>query len=154
MPLPRTTSRELVLANRREILGVREAMPGVDVPCTPHTSARCSPCCTASDYQDESAPDATRVIGIATEGLSFSPPCLTIKVGQTVRWESSLGAHPLAPGNPDDPNAGSAGNPIVETGSGQSVEFAFPAAGTFAYYCELHAFGNGQGMAGSVHVKP
>jgi plastocyanin len=110
--------------------------------------------CTAADYDDQSAADAPRLIGIATQGLTFTPPCLTIKAGQTVRWEGSLSSHPLAPGNPDDPEAGSADNPILETSSGQSIEFAFPVTGTFPYYCELHAFGNGQGMAGVVHVKP
>ena len=110
--------------------------------------------CTASDYEDQSAADALRIIGIATQGLTFTPPCLTIKAGQTVRWEGSLSAHPIAPGNPDDPEAGSAENPILETSSGQSVEFTFTDAGTFPYYCELHAFGDGQGMAGVVHVRP
>lgn len=110
--------------------------------------------CVAADYEDQSATDAPRIIGIATQGLSFTPPCLTIKAGQTVRWEGSLSSHPLAPGNPDDASAGSPDNPIRATSSGQSVEFEFPDAGTYPYYCELHSFGNGQGMAGVVHVKP
>lgn len=110
--------------------------------------------CSAADYENLSANDAPRIIAIATQGLSFTPPCLIIKAGQTVRWEGSLSSHPLAPGNPDDAEAGSAANPIQETSSGQSVEFAFPDAGTFPYYCELHSFGDGQGMAGVVHVEP
>ena len=110
--------------------------------------------CTAADYEDRSALDAERIIGIATEGLTFTPACLIIAVGQTVRWQGSLGSHPLAPGNPDHPDAGSADSPISATSSGQSVEFVFGKAGTFPYYCELHAFGDGQGMAGVVHVRP
>lgn len=110
--------------------------------------------CVSADYEDQSADDAPRIIGIATQGLSFTPPCLIIEAGQTVRWEGSLSAHPLAAGNPDDPDAGSPNSPIRATSSGQSVEFTFPDAGTFPYYCELHSFGNGQGMAGVVHVKP
>jgi len=86
--------------------------------------------------------------------LSFTPPCLTIRVGQTVRWEGSLATHPISPGNPDHPDAGSPDSPIVETSSGQSVEFTFNNAGTFPYYCEIHSFGSGEGMAGVVHVKP
>lgn len=110
--------------------------------------------CTAADYEDRSDADAERIIGIATQGLSFTPPCLTVAVGQGVRWQGSLGSHPLAPGNPDDPDAGSPDSPIIATDSGQSVEFTFNDAGTFPYYCVLHSFGDGQGMAGVVHVKP
>lgn len=110
--------------------------------------------CTAADYEDRSAANAERVIGIATEGLTFTPSCLIIAVGQTVRFQGSLGSHPLAPGNPDHPEAGSADSPIIATDSGQSVDFTFENPGTFPYYCELHAFGDGQGMAGVVHVRP
>src|SRR6188768_1354361 len=93
--------------------------------------------CTSTDYEDRSAPGAARIIEIAAQGLSFTPPCLLIQVGQTVRFEGSLSSHPLAPGNPDHPDAGSADSPIHETNSGQSVEFTFPNSGTFPYYCEL-----------------
>ena len=109
--------------------------------------------CTAAEYEDFSADDAQRVIEIAAAGLSFTPPCMTITAGQTVRFEGSLSAHPLAPGNPDDAAAGSPDNPITATSSGDSVEFAFDAPGTFAYYCELHSFGAGMGMAGAIHVR-
>jgi plastocyanin len=64
-----------------------------------------------------------------------------------------LAAHPLAPGNPDDPRAGSPQNPIEQTSSGNSVEFTFTTPGTYAYYCELHTFGAGSGMAGAVFVR-
>ncbi|HYP98138.1 MAG TPA: plastocyanin/azurin family copper-binding protein [Polyangiaceae bacterium] len=110
--------------------------------------------CAAEDYEDQRAAAAPRVIEIATQGLTFTPPCLLIAVGQTVRFQGSLSSHPLAPGNPEDPDAGSAASPIQATSSGQSVEFKFPDAGTFPYYCELHSFGDGQGMAGVVHVRP
>jgi len=110
--------------------------------------------CVAADYDDQSATDAARVIQIAANGLNFSPRCLSIAAGQTVRFEGSLSAHPLAPGNPDHADAGSADSPIRATSSGSSVEFTFPESGTFPYYCELHSFGNGEGMAGVVHVKP
>lgn len=110
--------------------------------------------CAAADYEDQSAADAARIIEIAAQGLTYSPPCLTIAAGQTVRFQGSLSSHPLAPGNLEHPDAGSADTPIRATSSGQSVEFVFPSAGTFPYYCELHSFGAGQGMAGVVHVKP
>jgi plastocyanin len=109
--------------------------------------------CAASDYEDRSAESAERVIQIAVEGLKFTPPCLEIAQGQAVRFEGSLSAHPLAPGNPDDASAGSANNPITATSSGARVEFSFPRAGTYPYFCELHAFGAGMGMAGAIYVR-
>ena len=107
--------------------------------------------CGSSDFVDLSEEDA--VVQIAAEGLSFSPPCVTIAAGQTLRFEGSLTAHPIAPGNADDAEAGSPDSPITATSSGNSVEFTFEGAGTFPYYCELHSFGAGMGMAGAVYVR-
>jgi plastocyanin len=109
--------------------------------------------CSTELYVDRSADSDERVIAIAAMGLTYSPKCLRIAVGQTVRWSGSLTAHPLAPGNPQDAKAGSPDNPVQPTASGQSVEFAFPNAGTYPYFCTLHGFGTGQGMAGSVRVE-
>jgi plastocyanin len=108
--------------------------------------------CTSADYVDHSA-DVERVITIAGAGLTYSPKCMIIAAGQVVRFQGSLTAHPLSPGNPEDPEAGSADNPIAPTSTGQSIEVTFPAAGTYPYHCTLHAFGAGQGMAGSIHVR-
>jgi len=108
--------------------------------------------CTTVDYDDRSADDADRTIAIAQQGLTYTPKCMIVAPGQTVRWEGSLSAHPLASGNANDGAAGSPDNPIVATSTGSSVEFTFPDAGTFPYYCELHSFGDGEGMAGVVHV--
>jgi plastocyanin len=109
--------------------------------------------CSADAYEDHSDPSAERVIQIAANGLTFTPKCLLIAPGQTARFEGSLSSHPLAPGNPENPNAGSAHTPIIATSSGMSVEFTFDSAGIFPYFCELHAFGNGMGMAGAVLVR-
>ncbi len=109
--------------------------------------------CTASAYEDLSASGAERTIAIAQAGLVYSPKCLTVAVGQTVTWQGSLAAHPLAPGNANDAAAGSADNPIQATSTGQTVSFTFDAAGTYPYYCTFHSGGDGTGMAGVVHVK-
>lgn len=109
--------------------------------------------CKASQYKDLSGSSSKRVIGIAVKGLTFTPKCITIAKGQTVRWEGSLSTHPLAPGNADNGEAGSPNNPIELTSSGQSVEFTFPNSGTFPYYCTVHGFGNGKGMSASINVK-
>lgn len=109
--------------------------------------------CRASDYVDESGEDDSRVITIVATSLSYSPRCLLIAKGQTVTFVGTLSEHPLAPGNPSHPAAGSAHTPIVATATGKSVEFTFEEAGTFPYYCRIHGSGNGQGMAGSIHVR-
>lgn len=109
--------------------------------------------CDPSAYEDRSGEDGERLVQIAAEGLKFTPPCLHIASGQTVTFQGSLTAHPLAPGNPDDNAAGSPDNPISATSSGRTVAFTFENAGTFPYYCELHAFGAGMGMAGAIYVK-
>jgi plastocyanin len=105
--------------------------------------------CTAAAFAEAAAP----TIFIGRDGLVFTPKCLTVAQGTTVRWEGSLTAHPIAPGNPDNPQAGSPGNPIQPTATGNSVEFTFTAPGTYPYYCELHSFGAGSGMAGAVFVR-
>lgn len=109
--------------------------------------------CKAADYVDLSAEDAERTIQIAAEGLTFTPKCMIVSAAQTVAWQGSLSAHPLAPGNPENAKAGSPDNPIPVVTSGSGVEVSFPATGTYPYYCQLHAFGTGQGMVGAVHVR-
>lgn len=109
--------------------------------------------CSASDYVDRSGEDASRVITVGQTGLTFSPRCMLIAQGQSVVFEGSFSEHPLAPGNPRRPQAGSADTPIETTTSGSRVEFTFDEAGTFPYYCRVHAVGDGRGMAGSIHVQ-
>jgi plastocyanin len=108
--------------------------------------------CKASDYEDRSAEDADRTVLIAAEGVVYTPRCMTVAAGQTVHWEGRLSAHPMSPGNSDNEAAGSRGNPIVPTSTGDGVDFTFENAGTFPYYCEVHSSGAGSGMAGAIYV--
>jgi plastocyanin len=136
--------------------GMANAMAGVDSGGAASVPAGIEPQalngCNANGYEDHGAEDDERVIQIAAEGLKFTPPCLAIAVGQSVKFEGSLSAHPLSPGNANHPDAGSPNSPIRETTSGMSVEFTFDAPGTYPYFCELHGFGDGQGMSGAVFV--
>lgn len=109
--------------------------------------------CAESAYVDQSAEDGARIVQIASAGLVFTPRCLLIAAGQSVTFEGSLAAHPIAPGNANDDTAGSPDNPIQPTSSGRSVSFAFPEPGTYPYFCELHGFGDGSGMSGTIHVR-
>lgn len=109
--------------------------------------------CKADSFVDLSAEADERVVQIGVDGLLYTPRCILIAVGQTVTFDGSLSAHPLAPGNADDPGAGSPNNPITFLSSGSSAEFTFDEPGTFPYFCELHGFSNGKGMSGAIYVR-
>ena len=78
-------------------------------------------------------------------GNSFSPADVTIQAGDSVRWVSAGGSHNVAA----DDGSFTSGAP----GSGWNFTRAFPAAGTFPYYCEVHGAPGGLGMSGSVTVQ-
>jgi plastocyanin len=63
--------------------------------------------------------------------------CSKIKIGSKVKWTGSFTTHPLAGDGP-------IGTP---SGSGGSAEITFPAAGTFAYHCNVHS-----SMVGAIEV--
>lgn len=109
--------------------------------------------CSAEAYEDHTAPDDARVVAMARDGLVFTPKCMLIAASQTVTFEGSFASHPLSPGSPGDAMSGSPNNPIAKTSSGSSKSFEFPSTGTFPFFCELHAFGEGRGMAGVIHVR-
>ncbi|MDB4990836.1 MAG: hypothetical protein JWN04_6014 [Myxococcaceae bacterium] len=109
--------------------------------------------CAAADYLDKSGPNDSRIIEIASMGLTYTPRCIIVAKGQTVTWTGSLNAHPLAAGNAAHPDAGTLPSPIVEKSSGNSVAYAFPNAGVYPYYCTNHGYGAGDGMSGSIYVK-
>lgn len=87
-------------------------------------------------------------------GPAYSPSCLEITVGDTVRWTGNFEEHPLSPGRapsrPEDP-MGSPNNPIVYTDSGNLATVVFPSAGDYPYYCTSHDY---LGMFGVVRVSP
>lgn len=111
--------------------------------------------CAAADYVDLSGAAADRTIAVGRDGLVYTPKCATIAAGQTLTFQGSFPVHPTAPGNAADPNAGDydGESPIVVTSSGTTVDFTFPDPGTYPFYCQMHGFGDGMGMSGSVHVE-
>jgi plastocyanin len=90
---------------------------------------------------------------VAIVGLTFEPADITVAVGDTVTWKvtESIGAnHSVTSGTPDDPDKGS----VFDSGAddlanvGDTFEWTFDTAGTFAYYCTVH----GASMSGQVTV--
>jgi plastocyanin len=77
----------------------------------------------------------------------FSPPDLTVAVGDTVRWTNTMGSHNV---KFDD---GSFEEPLDAIGPPWTRVRPFTTAGAFRYYCEAHGGPNGVGMAGIVQVS-
>ena len=81
---------------------------------------------------------------------AYSPPCVAVRLGQSVTFSGAFAGHPLAPGTvagmtvtPDPESA------IVATGSGSTASFEFLIPGVDPFYCEAHFT---SGMFGAVFV--
>ena len=101
-----------------------------------------APCGAAADYTTGST---VRFGGSA--GNTYSPRCLTVRVGDTVTWEGTFSAHPLVPST-----RGSASNPIARVATGTSAPVRFTRAGFYPFFCDFHGTDTGGGMAGVVRV--
>jgi plastocyanin len=108
--------------------------------------------CSAIDFAatDRSAPSADRTVHFpfdASPGM-YDPPCMRIKVGESVKWVGNFQGHPLY-GNDNNPN-----NPIPNfSGDGGGpdggVSVPFAEAGVFGYACQVHG-----SMQGAIDVEP
>jgi plastocyanin len=89
---------------------------------------------TAFAASDHTAAADPRAITFPLGGApaQYSIPCMHIKVGQSVTWSGAFTNHPL------EPMGGDANSPIVLTGTGASVTFAFAAAGVYGFDCANH----------------
>jgi plastocyanin len=108
----------------------------------PTTLAAAAPVqdCAPEQFLDRTAPGADRDI-TWTVSITFDPErCMEVRVGQQVRWNGSLGTHPL------DPEGGDTPNPIARHQDGLVT---FDAPGTFGYVC-----GNHPVMKGAIRVLP
>ncbi len=78
--------------------------------------------------------------------FGYTPACVTVNVGQSLRFVGGFNTHPLSPGTSPTDDTGAAGSPILRTTSGNELRFTADAAGEFPYYCELHFAGNMRGI--------
>lgn len=108
--------------------------------------------CTDERYVDRSAgSDGDRTIS-TTRGNRYAPPCMLIRVGQSVTFTGSFSAHPLAPGvAPGRSGVGTTPSPIEMRTEGTTYTVRFMASGDFPYHCTYHA---GGGMYGVVRAVP
>ena len=106
--------------------------------------------CGDGDFTDRSDPSAAREVRFGGSlGMAYSPACIRVAVGQTVRFSGAFGSHPLRPGARVG-DAGAPSSPIAPTQTGDRAEFTFTNAGDFPYFCEVHG---AMGMMGVVRVR-
>ena len=79
---------------------------------------------------------AAGVVPVVMRNIKFVPARVTVKVGQTVRWSN------------DDAVEHTVASAKLELaseaiGHGQTYEYKATKAGTFPYYCTIHANQNG-----------
>lgn len=101
-------------------------------------------CSSATTDGPTSPPTGATVTLLAT---SFDPATITVKVGETVKWNWSTGTHNVVSGTGCTPDAKfSSGDPV----EGGTFEQKFDTAGTYDYFCSVHC---SSGMVGKVIVQ-
>lgn len=118
------------------------------------------------------SPTVTIVAGFGDSVFAqqaFAPADVTVTQGTIVQWtllnptEPHTITHPLPTGapafdsSPNFPPAGTPPGPPPVILPGQSFQLTFNTAGTFTYFCKVHAWQVGEtwvGMVGTVHVVP
>ena len=97
-------------------------------------------------------PPATGQVMVVMRNISFNPPSITIRVGQTVVWRNDdTVPHTTTSGT--CPGGVCTPMPGWDSGTlnpGNSFSHTFSTAGTFPYFCRIH----GAMMQGSVVVMP
>ncbi len=83
---------------------------------------------------------------VTFQNFAYDPPCLQLRVGQSVTFQGDFSVHPLRQ---------ACGPTLVFTGaSGTQATFILSVPGLYGYYCLDHGSSTGQGMAGAVRVVP
>lgn len=107
--------------------------------------------CDDDRYVDRSAASDDRTV-TSTGDSRYVPPCISIRVGQSVTFTGNFATHPLAPGlAPGRSGLGTTPSPIEMRSDGTTYSVRFTVPGDFPYYCTYHA---GGGMYGVVRAVP
>jgi plastocyanin len=102
-----------------------------------------APCAAESDYMDATTINAVSFL--------FSPKCVKVKKGASVKFAMDFTMHPL---KPSAKRGDTANNPIKETTTGNEASFTFDKTGFFAFFCNFHGPGDGgTGMVGVIWVQ-
>lgn len=92
------------------------------------------------------APVSATTWTVTLSGFAFTPPDLTIRVGDTVTWDNVSGFHNVVA---DDGSFGS-GDPA---GAPWQFSHTFERGGVFGYHCQVHG-APGSGMFATLTVEP
>jgi plastocyanin len=84
---------------------------------------------SASPSTSSDKGETGKEVEIKMQGFAFTPANLTVKVGQTVKWENE---------DPAPHNATGDGIKTKTINKGQEVTFKATKAGTFHYICTVH----------------
>lgn len=107
--------------------------------------------CAPEDFEVRTEANAERVVRFGNAlGASYSPRCLSIAVGQAVRFEGPFNTYNLSPGLPESLAIGAPYNPITYVMFNTSAEFTFPRAGDYIYSNSRNA---SAGMTGLIRVR-
>ncbi|MBK06567.1 MAG: hypothetical protein CL920_29465 [Deltaproteobacteria bacterium] len=129
--------------------------PAVEATVNFTVSSGTAPKCSASyanctNYTDLTASASIREVkfGSAGSGNSYTPKCIKIKVGQTVKFDGNFSGHPLKTQCQE-------ASDMTDTSTGTTKNFTFTKPGYYNYYCQFHSNGTtGSGMAGNIWVVP
>jgi len=83
---------------------------------------------------------------VKLNNFTFNPKAVTITAGTTVEWINTQGLHTVH----DDQNSFKSGTLTP----GHTFTFRFSKPGTYRYRCDFHGTTSGEGMAGTIVVKP
>lgn len=130
-----------------------QAAPPTTTPTSTGTATATSTATTTGETPTPTVtPTATATrtpIIVEVRNNEFSPPSITIEVGDTVLFRRIEGFHNMRA----DDGLFRLGDENGEVSNSWSeVSYTFLEAGTIAYYCEAHGGPNGEGMAGEVIV--
>jgi len=128
--------------------GMRLAVPGASAYGNAPSPYNYS---SSSGYPTPTAPSpgTTSTPSVSLKNTAYNPNSITVHVGTTVTWTNNDSGipHTVTSGTPSAPSG------TFDAGtlnSGQSFQFTFSSAGTFAYFCRIH----GAAMTGTVTVVP
>jgi plastocyanin len=105
--------------------------------------------CDATNIEDHTG---QANVTITQSGTAYTPKCIRVDVGTVVKIDAAYASHPLLGGevvnNAKVPASSGPFVPITDTGT--TKNFTMTTAGTFPYYCDVHALA---GMTGAVFVQ-
>ena len=108
--------------------------------------------CGADTKVDLSIGAALPAVAIEVTDNEYTPRDVTIKAGQTLKFENvGANGHDIVLAEPD--SIAGFGIDLESFEEGSSYEVAINKPGEYIYYCSIHGTKKGSGMAGTIVVE-